>query len=128
MRPPHLTTELDALFLETLKRACVETEVPECMREAVIGLLSGSMDLYTANENHNPANLCSIEGAETLLGSKDSSVWYSICGALHMLTPLSTETPGDDSPRKLKRVSWDCMARERLGRAISLLDNPQKNP
>lgn len=126
MRPPHLTTELDALFLETLKRACVETEVPECMREAVIGLLSGSMDLYTANEKHNPANLYSPERVEKLLGPAISSPWYSISSALHMLTPMTTELSGRDSSWASNRIRWDCMARKRLVLAISLLDNPQK--
>lgn len=126
MRPPHLTNDLDALFLETLKRACVETEVPECMREAVSGLLSGSMDLHTANENHNPANLCSPEMVEKLLGPAISSPWYSISSALHMLSPMTAELSGRDPSWTPRRGSWDCMARERLGQAISLLDNPQK--
>lgn len=126
MRPPHLTTDLDALFLETLKRACVETGVPECLREAVFGLLSGSMDAYTANEQYNPTNLCSDEGAEKRLGPAASSPWYSICGALHMMSPVTNELSGNDSSWAKDRIGWELMARERLGRVISLLDNPQK--
>lgn len=128
MRPPHLTTDLDALFLETLKRASLEAEVPECMRAVVTGLLSGSMDAHTANEHYNPTNLCSNEGAEKLLGSKDSSVWYWIAGALHMLAPVTNELSGRDFSWVASRSNWDKTARERLGLAISLLDNPQKNP
>ena len=129
MRPPHLTTDLDALLLETLKRAAAETEIPECMREAVIGSLTGSMDLYTANEIHNPANLCSVEQAEQLLGPAISSPWYSISGAIHMLTPISVERDGDDYWAE-RRVAWDSTAGERLTQALHLLDNPppSENP
>lgn len=127
MRPPHLTNDLDALFLETLKRACVETEVPECLRVGVMGLLSGSVDLYTANEQHNPVNLYSDEAAEKLLGSKDSSVWYSVCEALQMLSPVTNELSGRDLSWAKNRIGWDLEARERLTQALHLLDNPQKN-
>lgn len=126
MRPPHLTTELDALFLLVLRRACVETEVPECLREAIAGILSGSMDLYTANEEHNPRNL------KNNLPDNLEAPWRDIADALHLLAPIGKEKRAHDLFRAPRRSVWEADARESLNialRALAALPNcPYETP
>lgn len=121
MRPPHLTTNLDTLFFDLLKRASAETEVPECMREAVVSLLSGSMDLFTVNEMYNPANPALHKDWDF------DGRWREIADALHMLAPTDTEHTAYAQGRRFReerRPYWEREAETHISRAIYLLNHP----
>ena len=121
MRPPHLTTELDTQFFDLLKRASAETEVPECLREAVVSLLSGSLDLFMVNETMNPANpdLCQNWDFD--------GMWREIADALHMLAPTDGEQAAHIQGHRFweeRRTYWEGEAEAHISRARYLLNRP----
>lgn len=122
LRSPHLTTELDTQFFDLLKRASAETEVPECMREAVVSLLSGSMDLFMVNETMNPANPSRLQNWDF------DGMWREIADALHMLAPTDTEQAsllqGSTFLREARRSFWESDAEDHINRARYLLNHP----
>lgn len=121
MRPPHLTTDLDTQFFDLLKRASAETEVPECMREAVVSLLSGSMDLFMVNETMNPAHPSRLQDWDF------DGLWREIAYALHMLAPTDAEQAALLRGSKFweeRRSYWERDAEAHISRARYLLNHP----
>lgn len=109
MRPPHLTTELDAMFLSVLKRALIEAgdTIPEGYGEIVAGLVTGGMSLKYVYDTF------------PTLRSPDS-VWMRIDSGINYMAPTPEEM--DAGCRNAHRSEWDRMAFRALTEANHILD------
>lgn len=109
MRPPHLTTELDAMFLSVLKRALMEAggSIPEEYVEVAAALVTGSYDMKRVYDEYNP-----LRGPDT--------VWTRIDSAISYMAPTNDELVL--SRQSKSRTEWDRMAFRALTEAIHMLD------
>lgn len=109
MRPPHLTTELDAMFLSVLKRALMEAgdTIPEGYGEVAGGLVTGGYDMKHVYDEYN-----SLRGPDT--------VWTRIDSAISYMAPTGDEMSlGQPSQ---SRAEWDRTAFRALTEANHMLD------
>lgn len=110
MRPTHLTTELDAMFLSVLKRALMEAgdTIPEWYVEVAAGLVTGGHDMKYVYDEY-----CSLRGPDTC-------VWTRLDSAISYMSPNPDEVVvGFKSP---SRPEWDRTAFRALTEAVHLLD------
>lgn len=109
MRPPHLTTELDALFLRVLGLGVkiAGDTMPDEYRGIAVGLLSGEMNMYQIYVTYP-----SLRGT--------TSVWALVDSALNCMAPVAGEM--EDGHVHRRRAGWDRSAFRLLNQALHELN------